>query len=239
MSYNLIHCGNKILNTLRYAITGIFCLLCLGLSTHTFADIQTESALTPSALLQTAIQDGQLDEVRTLIEAGVDVNQPLADGTPPLHAAVIHHHENIIAVLLQAGANVNSTDPTTHATPLHLAALYGRQEIAALLIQKGANINAPMQFGITPLLVAAQFNQAQIVQLLLDKKVPVNQADQEGFTALHFAAQNGDEIIVQLLLDHGAKINMADKATHRTPLTVAIENQHPTVVHLLKERGGM
>ncbi len=201
------------------------------------AEIQTETAFTPEMLLQNAIKDGRLDDVRVLIDNGVNINQPFSQGVTPLHTAVINNQENIVAVLLQAGAVVDAKDATTQATPLHLAALYGREGIATLLIQHGANINAVMKFGITPLLVATQFSQPQIIQLLMDKKVDINHADQEGFTALHFAAQNGDPVIARLLLDKGAKLDLRDKTNKATPLAIAIENNHPEVATLLKEHG--
>lgn len=211
-------------------LTGFSCL----------AEIQTETALTPAALLQNAIKDGQLEEVKLLIEQGIEVNQPSTQGVTPLHHAVIHNQTNIAAVLLQAGAKVDVKDAATEATPLHLAALYGREDIANLLITKGANVNATMKFGITPLLVAAQFNQPQIVRLLSElpnNKVAINHADQEGFTALHFAAQNGDVIIARLLIDRGANVNLRDKTNQATPLTIAIENNHLEMVQLLKDHG--
>lgn len=214
----------------------VTCALML-ISVSVAAEIQTETADTPIRLLETAIKEGQLDHVRALIEAGTDVNEPLNQGITPLHAAVISNQENIAAVLLQAGAKVNATDPTTEATPLHLAALYGREGIAKLLIQKGARVNAVMKFGITPLLVAAQFGQSQIIQLLLDKKANINQMDQEGFTALHFAAKNGNALVARLLVDQGAKLDIADKTHQATALEIAIENNHPEVVQLLKEKG--
>jgi len=211
----------------------IFLMMAL-VSFRCVAEIQSQSAFSSEMLLQNAIRDGQLDDVRLLIEGGIDVNQPLSQGVTPLHSAVINNQENIAAVLLQAGAQVNATDTTTQATPLHLAALYGRGGLARLLIQKDANVNAPMKFGITPLLVAAQFSQPQIVQLLLEtKKININQADQEGFTALHFAAQNGDTLTARLLIDHGADPLLRDKTNKATPRTIAINNTHPEVAQLL------
>lgn len=217
------------------SIAGLAILICF----NSHAEIHTETALPPEALLQNAIKEGQLEQVRALIESGVDIKQPFPQGITALHAAVIHNQENIAAELIQAGAPLDAADATTQATPLHLAALYGRESIARLLIQKGANANATMKFGISPLLVAAQFNQAPIVQLLLEQKeqkVDINHADQDGFTALHFAAQHGNELIIQILADHKANISLADK-NKATPLAIATENKHSQAVRLLEAYG--
>lgn len=217
------------------ALLPIFFILFISFSC--LAEIQSQSALTTDMIFLNAIKSGQLEDVNLMIKNGIDVNQTFSDGITPLHAAVINNQENIMVVLIQAGANVNATDPTTQATPLHLAALYGRESMAAFLIEKGAKVDANMKFGITPLLVATQFNQAPIVQLLLDKKANIQQSDQEGFTALHFAAQNGDAMVARLLIDKGAKIDARDKVNKSTPLAIAVENNHSEVAQLLQEHG--
>jgi ankyrin repeat protein len=203
-----------------------------------FAEIETQTAFSSEMLLQNAIKGGQLDDVRLLLENGMDVNKSFNDGVTPLHVAIINNQENIAAMLLQAGAKVDAPDSTTLATPLHMAALYGRVGIAELLIKKNADVNAVMKFDITPLQVATQFNQPQIVEILINNKADINHVDQEGFTALHFAAQNGDETIARLLIDHRAKVNVRDKTKKATPLNIAVENNHPTIAHLLAQHGG-
>jgi ankyrin len=221
----------KIVRAIQVLLTFFF------LSSNLHAEIETQTAFTPEMLFQNAIKKGQLDDVRTLLENGFDVNKPLEGGVAPLHAAIINNQENIAIILIQAGAKLDTPDASTHATPLHMAALYGRTNIVELLIQKGANINALMKFDITSLQVAAQFNQISIVEILLKNKANVNHVDQEGFTALHMAAQNGDEIITRLLIDAGAKINIRDKTKKATPLMIAEENNHANVALLLRERG--
>lgn len=218
-------------------ISQILLLIALLTGFSCWAAIQSQAAFTPEALLLNAIKAGQFDDVRMLIENGTSVNFQTNDGVTPLHIAVINNEENIVALLLQAGAKVNAPDATTLATPLHLAALYGREKIAVQLLQKGADVTAKMKFGITPLLVAAQFGQSQIIQLFIAKKADLNITDQEGFTALHFAAQNGDEIVTHMLLENGANVNLYDKINKVAPITLATQNNHPNVARMLKEHG--
>jgi ankyrin repeat protein len=220
------------LNPIRFGIKLLFLLS--SISIPCFAAIETQTAMTPSMLLQQAIQEEKPEEVARLIENGVNLNEPFNDGLTALHTAVIHEQEDIVETLIEAGAKVNAMDASAHVTPLHLAALYGREKIAARLIAKGANVNAQMKFGLTPLLVAAQFGQVRMITLLLDKKAAVNHADQEGFTALHFAAKNGDPILVSLLLARGANPNLKDKV-EATPLKIATENRHPEVQKVLED----
>lgn len=226
----MFNCFNTRLVTLLFWVLFAF-------SPASLAEIQSESAFTPDILLHNAVRAGIVEDVKILIEKGANVNQPAKDGVTPLHVAIINNQEEIAELLIKAGAKTEMVDNTTQATPLHMAALYGRDSLTTLLLKQGAAVDATMKFGITPLLVAAEFHQPQIIKLLLDKKADINHADQEGFTALHFAAQNGDEITVKMLLDAGANINARDKTNQATPLSVAVDNNHPGVAKLLKEKG--
>lgn len=49
---------------------------------------------------------------------------------------------------------------------------------------------------------------------------------------LHLCCQWGLDSVVQTLVEHGANVNSRD-AENKTPLHIAIENQHPTIITLL------
>ena len=57
-------------------------------------------------------------------------------------------------------------------------------------------------------------------------------------TALHIAAARGYVDIVLLLIEKGADIN-ARTINDSTPLSFAVVNNHPEVVELLREAGGI
>ena len=126
--------------------------------------------------LRDAVSTGDIKKLRTLCEQGtmeaveadwpdarsyfmVSAIKPAMDftgGAPKLHAT---RHTEIVAFLLQLGANVNyveETDPPGQDRgPLHWAATYGHRDIAALLIQHGADVNAKWEaIGSTPLAIA-------------------------------------------------------------------------------------
>lgn len=199
------------------------------------AEMKSEQAMTPQMQFLESVQNGQLEAVNKFVsEKMVDPNQLTEGGVSPLHIAVMHNHEAIVAVLIQAGAKLDEKDTNTLATPLHMAALYGRTTIARALVEKGADVNATMRFGITPLMVAAQFKQAPIVEAILNSKIKVNvnQADEEGFTALHCAAQTGDEITARLLIKKGASLDLKDM-NQATPVMIATQNDKHEILPLL------
>ena len=59
--------------------------------------------------LQDAIAEGNVREVRKLIDNGADVNIKNSDGAAPLISAIIFGHTKIVRILLDNGADVNTT----------------------------------------------------------------------------------------------------------------------------------
>jgi len=92
------------------------------------------------------------------------------DGSTPLHCAVWKGHQEIVAFLLNAGADVNAHNSNERwgTTPLHAAAHANQAAIAALLIKHGADLNAKDLNGKTPL-HHATFHKAKKAADLLRK----------------------------------------------------------------------
>jgi ankyrin repeat protein len=90
------------------------------------------------------------------------------DGSTPLHCATWKGHENVVQVLLQAGAEVNAINQNDHwgTTPLHAAAHANQAKIAQLLLDKGADPKAKDMEGRTPMFHTT-FHKAKAVAKLL------------------------------------------------------------------------
>jgi GA-binding protein transcription factor beta len=75
------------------------------------------------------------------------------DGSTPLHCAAWKGHLEIVALLLEAGADVNAQNRNEHwgTTPLHAAAHSNQAGIVQLLIEHGAEVNARDLNGKTPM----------------------------------------------------------------------------------------
>src|SRR5207237_3987240 len=74
------------------------------------ADIKTRSkggVFTPYLF---AVRGGQIEAARALLEAGVNVNETLPDGTSALVLAVTNAHYELAAMLLERGANPNADE---------------------------------------------------------------------------------------------------------------------------------
>ncbi len=93
---------------------------------------------------------------------------------PLLADALSRRQPQIIAVLLQAGADVNGRDASGF-TPLHDAALAGNLATVRVLLENGADVNAGARdSGATPLYMAATMGREEVVSLLLEKGADPN-----------------------------------------------------------------
>jgi ankyrin repeat protein len=150
---------------------------------------------------------GSLEAVKTLVEAGADVNAANDFGATPLMWCAGDLPK--VRYLLAKGASVTARSKIGR-TPLMIAANYdGSVEIARLMIEKGADVKARDESGGSVLSAAASVNNLEVARLLLARGADPNTKDQLDFTPLLIAAENGDRSagMVQLLLEHGAAVN--------------------------------
>lgn len=93
--------------------------------------------------LQLASFFGQPDAVRLLLERGAPVDAVSANdaGLRALHSAVAARHPEIVALLLEAGADPGPRQQGGF-TPLMAAALHGDEAIVAALLAAGADVTA-------------------------------------------------------------------------------------------------
>ena len=123
----------------------------------------------------------QVNTVKTLIEAGFDVNtRNYLDATPLFYAQT----KEMAEVLIQAGADVNTRD-NQKATPLFCV---NSKEIAEILIQHGADVNAKNNYGNTPLFSA---KSKEIAEILIQHGADVNARNNEGQTPVEFCRSYG------------------------------------------------
>jgi len=118
-----------------------------------------------------AAKAGDLAKVRALVGTDPDlVNALDSDGSTPLHCATWKGQVEVVAFLLNAGANVNSHNQNEHwgTTPLHAAAHANQAAIAQLLIDHGADVNARDMNAKTPM-HHTTFHKAKAVAKLLQK----------------------------------------------------------------------
>ena len=127
-------------------------------------------------------------------------------------------------------------------TPLFIACENGHLAAARRMLESqldnGAEvIDRANHKGMTPLYVACEKGHVDAARLLLEKDADVDRADKWGQTPLFIACCNGHVDAARLLLDNGAEVNRAiyKGGAYKTPLSIAKEMGHSSIVALLQE----
>ncbi|OBT56680.1 hypothetical protein VE04_03557 [Pseudogymnoascus sp. 24MN13] len=181
-------------------------------SVSTSGENQEDDYRTP---LQIAVQNQDIEMIRILFQYNADANGYFIDDMnsdkykkshlprTPLQEATLQGRKDIIELLLEHGADVNSPPVTGNgATALQYAAMEGFLGIAHLLLEHEADVNAAAAStdGRTALEGAAEHGRLDMVQLLLNARANVfgdGQAQYEH--AIRRASGNGHHAIRRML----------------------------------------
>ncbi len=163
---------------------------------------------------------GDLDGLKRMLDAGVDVNGRDTLDQTPLIAAVSQDSLTGVEALLKRGARVDVVDKAGW-TPLHFATFFSTETtVMKALIGAGANVNAQNDRGITALYFAAATGHEDQVKLLLDSGADRSIASKAGWTPLRISKVKGIEPIAKLL-DPEGKGEAAPASAVAAPATVA------------------
>ncbi|MFP3017148.1 MAG: ankyrin repeat domain-containing protein, partial [Wolbachia sp.] len=129
--------------------------------------------------LERAVCTGTLEEVKTLLTAGANVNLRVKwNSDTLLH---ITCSVDITKELLLRGAKVNALNQYRE-TPLHSAITLGKKlELVRELLKHGANVNATNRKGNTALnhAVKKRYTNLEVVKVLLEYGADINIRDRE------------------------------------------------------------
>jgi ankyrin repeat protein len=150
-----------------------------------------------------------------------------------------------ITKLLDAGANVNAAIGGD-GSPLIGAAREGDLDAVRLLLDRGADVDMGVRGDGNALIMAARVGHIDVVTLLLDRGASIEHVVPGDENALIQASGSGRLEVVRLLVSRGANVNARvwaprtrDEGEWRTPLGMARQGRHASVVAFLQSVGAI
>jgi hypothetical protein len=162
--------------------------------------------------LYEAAKDGDLDEVKELVQAGANPSARVEGDGSPLIGAARSRRLEITRYLLDQGADPNGT-VEGDGSPLISAAQSGSLPAVQLLVDRGADVNLAVEGDENPLMNAAEGGYLDIVQYLVSKGADVHariytdryDGTGEWRTAISQARKNRHTDVVRYLESLGAR----------------------------------
>lgn len=209
-----------------------------------------------STAIHFAAQEGHVECVQALLDAGCNVNATIGSGDTPLHLAASGGHSQATKFLIEKGASLTAKN-SDGILPIHTSASHNSSETLKVLIDSGADVLAVTEAGWTPIHIAASNGADQSVWLIvetikkqaLEKSNGDEKAAEEAvkaavnatigdakWTALHLAAQGNHGLVVEALLESGADAT-ALGANSLTALHFAAQFDDINSVILLLKKG--
>ena len=149
-------------------------------------------------ILESAIDVGNAQMVRTLLTSDKSVNERKLDGLTPLMKVAGSKDVQMARVLIELGADVNSFG-YGGITALHRAASIGSLEMVHLLLDSGAALEVRDYQGRTPLFYAVGRSQKHKTALLLLRGADLNSKDSFGRTPFELAKEKKQLGMVRFL----------------------------------------
>ena len=172
-----------------------------------------------STQLFAAIEQHDASRIAELLADGHDPNalQAKLPGFRPLHAAI---HEldrggglDVVAMLLEHGADVDGRNAGRDLTPLLAAVLKGQRAAIELILKAGADPNVVTSNMDSPLQACARTGDCYVASLLLAAGAgrTINERDWRSNHALGLAAYRLDLSMMRMLLAAGADPDATDE----------------------------
>ncbi len=229
------------------------------------AEVEQPEAATQNTLLHRMVINDNSEAVSWLLEQKAVLESRNTEGNTPLLLSVIHNHTKLAEFLLKNNANpqVKNTEQQSPvliallsqnapmlcllvgadkaALPsLHLALeLNDNEIIKALLKEKIGDIEAQDEQQRTPFYNAVERSNLEAAALLLTQGAnPTVSCGAAQLNTLHIATEHGDiEMLRYLLQTRAVALIDMQNAKGDTPLHLAVQAGHDTVIPLLLEAG--
>lgn len=210
------------------------------------ADVNVRNAKDFTLLHQAILKEDSGTAI-FLLDNGADMNAKTAEGESPLQLAIHCRLPEVVDALCLRGVDMSALDRLGNC-PLWAALDSGQDNIASILVRHGVDTDCwgpgPELCQQTLLHRAIDENKETIAIFLIQAGCDLDSSRMPGpngeggdeakdkASPLHLCCQWGLDVVVRTLIEHEANINCQD-SDRKTPLHVAIENQHADIISLL------
>ena len=189
-----------------------------------------------STALIAACQEGKLEILRLLVNAGGDVRRQKQDGSDCVYMAARFNRIEVLQEVLPQHPSLVERRLFQGQTILHAASLNGNVEAVKYILEQGGMVTLNEkddEIQGTPLMAAAYDKHLEVVKILLDAGAKVNEENKNGDTALTLAAYYGCLPCVKELARNNADIQHIGWQGN-TALQLAEAQGHTKIVDYLK-----
>ncbi|KAG8187296.1 hypothetical protein JTE90_011669 [Oedothorax gibbosus] len=165
----------------------------------------------------------------------ININAVTSKGDTPLSLAVEKRHKEIVQLLVQGGADVQSPIKGDW-TLLHYACCRGWTDLVKTLLDMKCDPNLKLKNGVTPAMLAADFKNMGVLNLLLEYGADKTCVSDNKWTLLHYAACRGLLEVVQTFVEDKFDIDVKT-SSGSTPLLLAMDWHCMDIVQLLIDSG--
>lgn len=224
--------GTREIFALMRANSGLYCLLKRSLYQYN-VDYENSSGLVY------AVKEGNLSATWSFLKtARVDLDARDKTGLTLLHVAAQQGDTPHIMLLLRDGrVDINATDSQGRTALVYSASNRNVSPLTKLLQRQNIDINVADSGGQTALFHAAKAGNEIATDLLLKRPdVETNVLDENYLTPLAHAASRGHLAVVNRFLQCPI-IDFRPQNEHRSPLIIAVDNGHHSILKTLIESG--
>lgn len=185
-------------------------------------------------LLICAVNVGNVENVRYLLDQGADINFIYEKiSRAAIHEAVYVKKPEVVKVLIEKGANINLKS-AKHGYPLHMAIENNSDTILGLLLKAGVNVDVANRLNRPPMASACYLNKLGAVKLLLEHGCSINFFSAEGYNLLHYAIIPGSFEVAEYLISINSNIQMQNGTPSYVLHRSTLEERTKMVKYLLE-----
>lgn len=206
--------------------------------------------------LNIACENGYSEIVRMLIDKNADLNNrgennldfyidnnyhyddiPNQERYTPLMSAILNNHNDIIEMLINAGADLDAINEYNDDTAIFLAIDSKNLPCILHLLKHNVNVNIHNSSMKTPLIYAFEHKFYDAVEAIINAGADLDMYDRIGYTIFIHAIEENNESIIRLLIEKNVNINIVSKYSNDSPLLIACKEENLQLVQRLIDLG--